>query len=180
MSSPGFTRADSIKHIDNVMLLRSWEPQIVPPILSRSLPLSHPISIVSIGNIGNAHDVELLECLLLNTVDLNISFSFIGRGSLMPRLVQFCDLNRLNHITFNGFMSKSDCLALACDLSLIPFRDLNIADTLCFCFVSSLSVATPVISFGTNYVSQLVVDNQCGFVLPSSDIEHLGINMLNH
>ena len=157
-----------MRRLRNVELLHSWEPSHVLPRLSCDSPsLDLPIRVISIGNLGVAHDLALVEEFLLYTATLNFSWSFVGGGSGMSRLHTFCTTHELNHVKFHGFLPKADCLRLCslADLSIVPFRDSEVSDTICFRFVSSLSVATPVISFGSNSVSELVRSCSCGFIL---------------
>jgi glycosyltransferase involved in cell wall biosynthesis len=172
VSSPSFLVAPLVQGLKNVELLYSWEPShILPRLSSDTSVLPLPIRIISIGNLGAAHDLDLLEELLLYTTSLTFSCSFVGGGSGMSRLQTFCTSHELNHVTFHGFLPKADCLRLCslADLSIVPFRDSEISGTICYRFVSSLSVATPVISFGSNAVSELVSSCSCGFILDRSD-----------
>ena len=172
VSSPSFLVAPLVRRLRNVELLHSWEPShILPRLSSDSLDLALPIRIISIGNLGVAHDLELLEEFLLYTATLNFSWSFVGGGIGMARLQSFCTSHELNHVKFHGFLPKADCLRLCsvADLSIVPFRDSEVSDTICYRFVSSLSVATPVISFGSNAVSELVRSCSCGFILDKSE-----------
>jgi len=172
VSSPSFLVAPLVRRFRNVELLHSWEPShILPRLSSDSLDLALPIRIISIGNLGAAHDLELLEEFLLYTATLNFSWSFVGGGSGMSRLHAFCDSQQFNHVNFHGFLPKAVCLRLCslADLSIVPFRDSEVSDTICYRFVSSLSVATPVISFGSNAVSELVRSCSCGLILDRSD-----------
>ena len=172
VSSPSFLVAPLVRRLRNVELLHSWEPSHVLPRLSCDSPsLDLPIRVISIGNLGVAHDLDLLEEFLLFTASLNYSWSFVGGGSGMSRLHTFCTSHDLSHVKFHGFLPKADCLRLCslADLSIVPFRDSEVSDTICYRFVSSLSVATPVISFGSNAVSELVRSCSCGFILDRSD-----------
>lgn len=172
VSSPSFLAAPLVRRLRNVELLHSWEPCHVLPRLSCDSPnIALPIRLISIGNLGVAHDLALLEEFLLFTASLNYSWSFVGGGSGMSRLQSFCISHELNHVKFYGFLPKPDCLRLCslADLSIVPFRDSEVSDTICYRFVSSLSVATPVISFGNNAVSDLVRSCSCGFILDRSE-----------
>ena len=173
VSSPSFLVAPLLCRLKNVELLHSWEPiHILPRLSSDSPDLASPIRIISIGNLGAAHDLDLLEEFLLYTASLTFSWSFVGGGSGMARLQTFCSSHDLNHVKFHGFLPKGDCLRLCsfADLSIVPFRDSEVSNTISYRFVSSLSVATPVISFTSNAVSELVRSFSCGFILESSDI----------
>ena len=164
--------APLVRRLKNVELLYSWEPSDIPPRLSCDSPdLALPIQVISIGHLGAAHDLDLLEEFLLYTTSLNFLWSFVGGGSGMTRLRMFCNSHKLSHVKFHGFLPKNYCLqlCLSADLSIVPFRDSEVSDTICYRFVSSLSVATPVISFGDNAVSELVRSSACGFVLDRSD-----------
>ena len=172
VSSPSFLVVPLVRRLRNVELLHSWEPSHVLPRLSCDSPsLAIPIRVISIGNLGVAHDLALLEEFLFFTASLNYSWSFVGGGSGMSRLQTFCTSHELNHVKFHGFLPKADCLRLCslADLSIVPFRDSEVSDTICYRFVSSLSVATPVISFGNNAVSDLVRSCCCGFILDRSE-----------
>jgi len=172
VSSPSFMGAPLVRRLKNVELLYSWEPSDIPPRLSCDSPdLALPIQVISIGHLGAAHDLDLLEEFLLYTTSLNFLWSFVGGGSGMTRLRMFCNSHKLSHVKFHGFLPKNYCLqlCLSADLSIVPFRDSEVSDTICYRFVSSLSVATPVISFGDNAVSELVRSSACGFVLDRSD-----------
>jgi len=179
VSSPSFMGAPLVRRLKAVELLHSWEPNYILPRLScDSSDLALPIRLISIGNLGAAHDLDLLEEFLLYTKYLNFSWSFVGGGSGMARLQQFCAVHELIHANFYGFLPKDDCLRLcsSADLSIVPFRDSEVSDTICYRFVSSLSVATPVISFGVNAVSELVGSCFCGFILcqpHNSDLQTL-------
>lgn len=172
VSSPSFIIAPLVRRLKNVELLHSWEPSHTLPRLSCDSPnLALPIRVISIGNLGVAHDLDLLEEFLLFTASLNFYWSFVGGGSGMSRLQKFCTSHELHHVNFHGFLPKADCLRLCslADLSIVPFRDSEVSDTICYRFVSSLSVATPVISFGSNSVSELVRSCSCGFILDRSE-----------
>jgi len=172
VSSPSFQLAPLVYRLKRVELLHSWEPSHTLPRLNCDSPdLSLPIRVISIGNLGAAHDLNLLEEFLLFTTSLNFSWSFVGGGSGMSRLQAFCTSHQLNHVKFYGFLPKADCLRLCSmvDLSIVPFLDSEVSDTICYRFVSSLSVATPVISFGNNAVSQLVRSCSCGVILDGSN-----------
>jgi glycosyltransferase involved in cell wall biosynthesis len=172
VSSPSFLLAPLAHRLKNVELLHSWEPSHILPRLSCDSPnLALPVRVISIGNLGAAHDLDLLEEFLLFTASLNFSWSFVGGGSGMSRLQTFCTSHQLTHVKFHGFLPKADCLRLCslADLSIVPFRDSEVSDTICYRFVSSLSVATPVISFGDNAVSELVRSYSCGFILDRSN-----------
>ena len=168
VSSPSFLVAPLVRRLKNVELLHSWEPSNILPRLSIDTPdLAIPIRIISIGNLGAVHDLDLLEEFLLYSASMTFSWSFVGGGTGMARLQTFCTSHELNHVKFHGFLPKADCLRLCslADLSIVPFRDSEVSDTICYRFVSSLSVATPVISFGSNAVSELVRSFSCGFIL---------------
>ncbi len=169
VSSPSFTGLPPVSRLKGVELLYSWEPNHVRPRLGAvdTADFDVPIRLVSIGNLGFAHDLDTLEEFLLLTASLNFTWSFVGGGSGMSRLRSFCTSHQLSSVTFEGFLPKEECLRLCskADLSVVPFRDSEISDTICYRFVSSLSVATPVISFGDNAVSELVRSSSCGFIL---------------
>jgi len=171
VSSPSFLLAPLVHRLKNVELLHSWEPIHILPRLSCDLPnFDLPVRVISIGNLGAAHDLDLLEEFLLFTTSLNFSWSFVGGGFGMSRLQTFCTSHQLTHVKFHGFLPKADCLRLCslADLSIVPFRDSAVSDTICYRLVSSLSVATPVICFGNNAVSELVRAYDCGFILDKS------------
>lgn len=172
VSSPSFAYLPPVNRFRAVRLLYSWEPNIIPPRLDcGESDFLLPIRIVSIGNLGSAHNLDLLEEFLLVTRSLNFTWSFVGGGSGMARLSSFCASHELSNVTFHGFLPKVECLTICsdADLSIVPFRDSEISDTVCYRFVSSLSVGTPVISFGGNAVSKLVLSGRCGFVLRQDD-----------
>lgn len=172
VSSPSFLLAPLVHRLKSVELLHSWEPSHIPPRLSFDSPdVVFPVRVISIGNLGAAHDLDLLEEFLLVTAALDFSWSFVGGGSGMSRLHAFCKTHQLTHVKFHGFLPKPECLRLCslADLSIVPFRDTEVSDTICYRFVSSLSVATPVISFGNNSVSELVCSYSCGFALDISN-----------
>jgi glycosyltransferase involved in cell wall biosynthesis len=171
VSSPAFMRLSPVTRLKDVQLLYSWEPKdVLPRLGSNPLDLAGPIRLISIGNLGSAHDLDLVEEFLLLTDSLNITWSFIGGGSGISRLRSFCFFHGLSSVTFHGFLPKKDCLELCsqADFSIVPFKDSPISDTICYRFVSSLSVATPIISFGENAISELVRSSSCGFVLAQS------------
>lgn len=171
VSSPSFLLAPLVSRLKNVELLHSWEPVCILPRLScDSRKPVLPIQVISIGNLGAAHDLDLLEEFLLITKSLNFCWSFVGGGYGMSRLKSFCTSRQLTHVKFHGFLPKTDCLRLCslADLSIVPFRDSEVSDTICYRLVSSLSVATPVISFGNNAVSDLIRSYSCGFILETS------------
>ena len=172
ISSPSFMIAPLVHRLKKVELLYSWEPSHILPRLGFDSPdMALPIRVISIGNLGAAHDLDLLEEFLLYTASRNFSCAFVGGGSGMSRLQKFCTSHELHHVNFHGFLPKADCLRLCslADLSIVPFRDSEVSDTICYRFVSSLSVATPVISFGSNAVSELVRSCSCGFILDRSE-----------
>ncbi len=185
VSSPSFMEAPIVRSLKSVKLLHSWEPNhILPRLSSDASDLSVPIRLISIGNLGAAHDLDLLEEFLLYTKTYNFSWSFVGGGSGMARLKNFCTVHQLIHVHFFGFLPKDDCLRLCsfADLSIVPFLDSEVSDTICYRFVSSLSVATPVISFGDNAVSQLVSSFYCGFIfrqLDNPDLETLRVGTVS-
>lgn len=171
VSSPSFMIAPLVHRLKKVKLLYSWEPSHILPRLSCDSPdMGFPIRVISIGNLGAAHDLDLLEEFLLYTASRNFSCVFVGGGSGMSRLQKFCTSYELHHVNFHGFLPKADCLRLCslADLSIVPFRHSEVSDTICYRFVSSLSVATPLISFGNNAVSELVRSCSCGFILDRS------------
>ena len=179
VSSPSFVSLPPVNRFKGARLLYSWEPNdIVPRLGSAKVDLLRPIRVVSIGNLGTAHDLDLLEEFLLFTRSLNFTWSFVGGGSGMARLSSFCGSHKLSNVTFHGFLPKAECLTLCshADLSIVPFRDSEISDTICYRFVSSLSVGTPVISFGVNAVSRLVLSSRCGFVLGQVDKSALQVS----
>ena len=166
VSSPSFASLPPVNRFKGVQLLYSWEPNhIVPRLGCVKADLLRPIRVISIGNLGSAHDIDLLEEFLLFTKALNFAWSFVGGGSGMSRLRSFCSSHKLSNVFFHGFLPKAECLKLCshADLSIVPFRDSEISDTICYRFVSSLSVGTPVVSFGDNAVSRLVLSGRCGF-----------------
>ena len=172
VSSPSFLLAPLVRRLKGVELLHSWEPcHILPRLNCDSPDLSLPIRVISIGNLGAVHDLDLLEEFLLFTASLNFSWSFVGGGSGMSRVQAFSTSHQLSHVKFHGFLPKAECLRLCsmADLSIVPFRDSEVSDTICYRFVSSLSVATPVISFGNNAVSELVRFCSCGLILDGSN-----------
>jgi len=172
ISSPSFMDTPVVRTLNDVQLLYSWEPAHVVPRLGDLEPdTSLPIRIVSIGNLGAAHSIDLIEKTLLYTSSSSFTWTFAGGGSGMTRLKSFCNSHNLKHVTFSGFLSKEDCLhtCAQADLSIVPFRDSEVSNTICFRFISSLSVATPVISFGSNTVSELVRHHCCGLILDDSD-----------
>ena len=176
VSSPSFMLVPPLNGLKGVELLYSWEPSdILPRFGCESDELSLPIRVISIGNLGSAHDLDLLENLLLYTGSLEFNWSFVGGGSGMLRIRSFCSLHELKNVSFHGFMPKVDTLQLCskADLSIVPFRESEISDTICYRFISSLSVATPVISFGENAVSELVRAYSCGFILSDSNCAEL-------
>jgi glycosyltransferase involved in cell wall biosynthesis len=173
VSSPSFVGLPPVSRLKGVDVLYSWEPNHVLPRLGcgDTADLADAIRVISIGNLGAAHDLDLLEEFLLFTKSQNFAWSFVGGGSGMSRLQAFCTSHQLTHVDFHGFLPKADCLRLCslADLSIVPFRDSEVSDTICYRFVSSLSVATPVISFGDNAVSELVRSCSCGFILDRSN-----------
>lgn len=171
VSSPSFMLLHPFKSLENISLLCSWESNVVPPRFGRENNISSPVRLISIGNLGVAHDLYLLERFLLYTRHRDFTWSFVGGGSGMSRLQSFCSLHELNNVLFHGFLPKNECLRLCsnADLSIVPFRDSEISDTICYRFVSSLSVATPVISFGDNCVSGFISSYECGFTLKNYD-----------
>ncbi len=171
VSSPVFMRLPPVSRLKGVELLYSWEPKdVLPRLGSNPVDFADPIRLISIGNLGSAHDLDLIEEFLLFTASLNIIWSFVGGGSGISRLRSFCSFHGLTCATFHGFLPKEECLELCsqADLSIVPFKNSQISDTICYRFVSSLSVATPIISFGENAVSELVRSSSCGFVLAQS------------
>jgi len=171
VSSPVFMQLPPVSRLKGVELLYSWEPKDVRPRLgSKPVNLADPIRLISIGNLGSAHDLDLIEDFLLLTASLNIIWSFVGGGSGMSRLRSFSSFHGLTCVTFHGFLPKQDCLKLCsqADMSIVPFKHSQVSDTICFRFVSSLSVATPIISFGESTVSELVRTFSCGFILNPS------------
>jgi glycosyltransferase involved in cell wall biosynthesis len=172
VSSPSFASLPPVNRLRGVQLLYSWEPNhIVPRLGCAMTDLLRPIRVISIGNLGSAHDIDLLEEFLLFTESLNFTWSFIGGGSGMSRLMSFCSSHKLSNVSFHGFLPKAECLNFCshADLSIVPFRDSEISDTICYRFVSSISVGTPVICFGDNAVSRLVLSGRCGFALGQTD-----------
>lgn len=170
-SSPSFLASPPLNRFHGVQLLNSWETEEVPPRFGPKTPdLSAPIRIVSIGNLGLAHDLDALGEFLLLTSSPNFSWSFVGGGSGIATLRSFCLTHQLTNVSFEGFLPKTDCLRLCsdADVSLVPFKDSAVSNTICYRFVSSLSVATPVISFGNNAVSDLISSSSCGFVFQPS------------
>lgn len=168
VSSPSFLSSKCLSQAQ-ASVLYSWEKDVKDQFLTTThdpINKEEAIHIISIGNLGNAHDLDLIEELLLHTSATDFRWSFVGSGSGMARIQKFCSMQAIKNVQFYGFKSKSECLELCAhaDLSLIPFRESKVSDTICFRFVSSLSVGTPVISFGDNSVSALVKKSNCGFV----------------
>lgn len=167
VSSPAFLDEKLIKNHPKINLLASWEPPALEPCLNRAMLSFDSIRICSIGNIGKAHDIELLQLLLRASNNWRVKWVFIGGGSEMQNLQKFCHQEGLLNASFLGFLSKQECLSECAnsDLSIIPFQHSSIADTICYRFVSSLSVGTPVISFADNAISRLSVESGCGITL---------------
>ena len=167
ISSPTFASLPPVSTFPSPQLLYSWESSTVQPRLSDNSSTATDIQIISIGNLGFAHDLNTLQQLLLLSSTLPFSWTFVGGGTGMSSLQQFCSSNTLHKVTFHGFQPKEECLSMCAqaDLSIIPFRNSQISNTICYRFITSLSVATPVISLGFNSVSSIVLQNHCGYII---------------
>ena len=171
VSSPSFSRFLPASVLSKVKVLHSWEPLLISPRFSSSPATYSSIKLASIGNIGAAHDIKALKCLITFTSKFNLTWTFVGGGSGMAVLNDFCVINKFTHVHFTGFLKKEDCLSLCrdSDFSIVPFLQSDIANTICYRFVSSLSVGTPILSFGDNSVSKLVAEHGCGLVYHPSE-----------
>ena len=88
VSSPSFLSSKCLKRA-KASVLYSWEKEEkepFPSIASNLVNKDEFIKIISIGNLGNAHDLELIEKLLLHTSNKNFRWSFVGSGSGMTKL----------------------------------------------------------------------------------------------
>lgn len=164
ISSPKFRYADSLKSSKNVINLNSWEPQ--NKALANYVIINKPQEIIisSVGNIGNAHDINLIKQFLIVADKLETKINFAGGGSKLPLLKEFVINENINNVFFYNYISKYKAKDLIRNshFSLIPFKKSEISDTIPYRFVTSLAFSTPLLSFNETYISKIIKKNEIG------------------
>ena len=179
ISSPSFYYSDSLKNSKDISFLPTWESIEIETKNICFAPKKGQLNICSVGNIGIAHDMVLLESLLLHSKEYIRSFVFLGGGSMIEHLKNYCTINNLYHVKFIGFQSKEKAIELLTKshYSLVPFKESPIADTIPFRLITSLSVSTPIISFNKTYTSTLIQSEECGHILENSSKKEIELFM---
>ena len=87
VSSPSFLSKSPIKFFKGTETLHSWEPvSRSPRLCGASIDTSQSLRLISIGNLGSAHNIDLLENLLISECHANINWSFVGCGCWLARM----------------------------------------------------------------------------------------------
>ena len=164
ISSPKFRYAESLKNARQIINLNSWEPQNNAVKNIKISEESEKIIISSVGNIGNAHDINLLKQFLLAADRPNIIINFAGGGSKLNLLKEYVDNKKISNVYFYNYISKLKAKELISNshFSLIPFKKSEISDTIPYRFITSLASSTPLLSFNKTYVSQVIERNNIG------------------
>ena len=164
ISSPKFRHAESLKNSREIINLNSWEPQNNAIKNLKISEESEKIIISSVGNIGNAHDINLIKQFLLAADRRNIIINFAGGGSKLSLLKEYVYNKKISNVYFYNYISKLKAKDLIRNshFSLIPFKKSEISDTLPYRFITSLAFSTPLLSFNKTYVSQVIERNNIG------------------
>ena len=164
ISSPKFRYADSLKSSKNIINLNSWEPQ--NKAFANKIIVNKPKEIIisSVGNIGNAHDINLIKQFLIVADKLEIKINFAGGGSKLSLLKEFVLNENINNVFFHNYISKDKAKDLISNshFSLIPFKKSEISDTIPYRFVTSIAFSTPLLSFNETYISKIIKKNEIG------------------
>ena len=167
ISSPKFRYSDSLKRSKNIINLNSWEPQ--NKAFTNNIIINKPKEIIisSVGNIGNAHDINLIKKFLIVADKLETKINFAGGGSKLSLLKEFVLNENINNVFFYNYISKDKAMDLIRNshFSLIPFKKSEISDTIPYRFVTSLAFSTPLISFNQTYISKIIKKNDIGICL---------------
>lgn len=165
ISSPKFKSSESLRGSKRITILNTWEPQKKAYKNIAIGKESKKIIISSVGNIGNAHDLELLKNFLYVISSFNIKINFAGGGSKFFLLKEYVKNKKLSNVKFYDYVSqiKAKYLISRSHFTLIPFKKSEISDTIPYRFVTSLAFSTPLISFNDTFVSNIIQENKIGF-----------------
>ena len=175
VASPQFLKSKYIKKHPSKSLLLSWEKNDYQ-IKNKSQTINDPdLNICSVGNIGYAHDIDLINSLLLNSKGMNINFTFAGGGSLYNKIKSFCKYHKLEKVTFKGYVNQKEALKIISEshFALVPFTVSSVSNTIPYRFISSLAVSTPSISFNKTATSELIKEQKCGLVYRSEKVSEI-------
>lgn len=180
VSSPDFLADSVFSGHKKISHLPTWEPQ--SKFATLDIAFQKNIVISSIGHLGSPHDHHAILALIKASQSKPISFQFVGLGASMSIIQSYCTENHITNVRFLGLQSKqvAQQIASSSHYTLIPFLDSAVSCTLPFRAITSLSVATPLISTGNSYVSHLVDENNLGFNLNSSSTPSSYSNLLDH
>ena len=133
-----------------------------------------------IGTVGNLYPVKG-HTFLLRAAELIIRvfpdalFFIAGRGQLLEQLQ--AEANQLginNHVKFLGFREDIPALLQACDVFVLP----SLSEGLPVSILEAMGTAKPVVATNVGGISEAVVNNKTGFLVPPRNPEALGEKLI--
>lgn len=103
----------------------------------------------------------------------DIQFTFVGDGQLKPQLVQRAEREGLENCMFLDAMPKHDLAKLMhnCDLGLMILENIEAFQygTSPNKFFDYIAAGLPVLCNYPGWVSEMIVEHQCGVSVPAAD-----------
>ena len=131
-----------------------------------------PVKLVSVGRavVKKGYD-DLLTALAVLPADLNWTFSHIGGGPLLPQLKAHADdLGIADRVEWRGALAQKDVLLAlqASDIFVLASRIAEDGDRdgLPNVLMEAQSQRLPVIATDVSAISELIIDNETGLLVP--------------
>jgi glycosyltransferase involved in cell wall biosynthesis len=117
-----------------------------------------------------------VQALLTSVSKIETSIPFhcfiVGDGSERSRLEELvCDAKIHDKVSFLGFREDVPAIMMAADIFVLPAP----AEPFGLVVVEAMMAALPVVAIANGGPSEIVVDEQTGFLVPADDIEALSL-----
>ncbi len=137
---------------------------------------NNSFKLIYFGSMGLSNGIDyILDTAKLLKTHANIEFIFIGYGSMIESLLEYCKKENLDNVRFLGRFGIDEAADLVnlCDVTLVTFANIPILYTNSpNKLFDSLSAGKPIIVNSKGWTKTMVETNHCGiYVDPESPID---------
>ena len=135
------------------------------------------INIFFAGNLGYAHNIDVLKKLFIKLKNSNIAdFYIFSNGRKIQELSYFIKKKQIRNVILNNYLSLNNYFNASkkCDLFLITLRNKKVFNhTMPARLSTAFAMGLPVISYGSDEVRRLIESSRAGFAVKSSNLNVL-------
>ena len=160
-----------------------WSEEMFMP-TEQILAIDAPLNIMMVGSLNDGIGVPAVLALCKEMASDNVIFTFVGGGSEEKNMIEYIKINKLYNVKMIGrkpfsempvYSSKADVMLLTLKETTMPHLKATIPARL----QGYLSAAKPVLAMIDGSAADIIVEADCGYVVPAGDYLSLATYIRN-